>query len=183
MAETEAATERARRDLELARERQAAAGEAMASASASPHEFDRHRLDRDKAGADVERLELLIAHLEARAADERTAAKAQRRAELEAEAIHLEREIARLDLEGVAIARQLAGLVRGIEAARIRGMELNQWLEPRTIYATAAEPTRLYQTVAAITNRLRRACTFSKASMMAEQQLEVEEEPDANEAA
>jgi hypothetical protein len=181
--ETQIAATRAA--LELAREKHAESADAMADASASPHEFDRHRIERDRHGADVERLMLLLGKMEIQLADERAALKMQQRAEIEHEAELLERKIAGLSYDGEQlVARHLGRIVREIEASRIRALELSAQIDPRQVYAIAPEPIALYEATAGAVNALRRCCPFSKKPMVTELQLVLPEEPDdADEAA
>jgi hypothetical protein len=170
LAATQEDLRRAKRDHELARDRLDEAADRVADCSSDPHAFARARAARDAAAAETERLSLHLVNLINRRAAEERAAKAARRAALEAEVVEAESAIARLDQEGIEAAGQLAAIVRRIEAARTRGLELNRRLDPRA-YPSASEPVEAYRAVAAILNSLRRSCPFTKASPEAERQF------------
>jgi hypothetical protein len=176
MTDTEAQLDQANRDLEVARERQAAAGAAMGDAAGSPHQFDRARSERDVARSEVERLELLWRNLQEQLAAERERTRAEARAFLEQQATDLDVEIGRLDQDLVAAARHIATTIRRIEAVRAHGMETGQRLNPRQIYPSAREPLDAYRAVAGCANALRKSCTFGKSSLESEFQFPLPEE-------
>jgi hypothetical protein len=148
----------------------------MADVAGSSHHFDRARRRRDKLAGEVERLVLRERVLEREVEAARSRDRTERIAAMKIEAAELEATVARLEGEGVEMARVMAAVVRRIEAARTRALDLSTRIDPRQIYPTGPEPSRLYEALAGCLNVARKCCPFTKPGLDAERQLSLPQE-------